>query len=224
MQQPMSPLRLPIFPLGLVLFPGARVPLHIFEPRYRRLVADVGIGGRFGVLLAVPSLAERELPPGHVGCIAEVTDVELLPDGRSNIAIVGRERFTLKQFLDDDAPYHVANVEPFADSTSDAPVALVVAGEEVAARFRRVVAAVQTLGGDEDQPPSLPDDPAALPFAIGAMIELELGHQQELLAERSPANRLAKIDRELRKILPQLELGAAMSGPVRSAGRGNDAG
>lgn len=206
----MSPLRLPIFPLGLVLFPGATVPLHIFEPRYRQLVADVGVGGRFGILLAVPSLEERELPPGHAGCVAEVTEVELLPDGRSNISVVGRERFTLERFVDDAAPYHVADVGLFTDSTGDAPVALVVAGEEVAARFRRVVSAVQALGGDDDAPPPLPDDPAALPFAIGAMIDLELGHRQELLAERSPAQRLAQIDTVLRKVLPQLELRAAM--------------
>ena len=206
----MSPLRLPIFPLGLVLFPGATVPLHIFEPRYRQLIADIGTGGRFGIVLAVPNLAERELPPGHAGCIAEVTEVEQLPDGRANIAVVGRERFALQRFVEDDAPYHVADVEPFGDSTTDAPVALVVAGEEVAGRFKRVVIAVQTLGGDDDPLPALPDDPAALPFTIAAMIDLDLGQRQELLAERSPARRLALIDAELRKVLPQLELRAAM--------------
>jgi Lon protease-like protein len=215
----MSPLRLPIFPLGLVLFPGTALPLHIFEPRYRQLIADIGIGGRFGILLAVPSLAERELPPGHAGCIAELTQAKMLPDGRSNITVVGRERFTLERFVDDDAPYHVAEVQGFGDSTADAPVALVVAGEEVAARFKRVVAAVRILATDDAPPPSLPDDPAALPFAIGAMIDLELGQRQELLAEPSPARRLAMIDAVLRKVLPDLELRAAMM-PRRSPGRG----
>ena len=206
----MSPLRLPIFPLGLVLFPGVSLPLHIFEPRYRELIADIGTGGRFGILCALPGVAERELPPGLAGCVAEVTDVSLLPDGRSNIVVVGRERFTLERFVDDPAPYHVADVLPFSDSADDAPVALVVAAEEVAARFRRVVTAVRIPEGDDAPPPALPDDPASLPFAIGAMIDLDLALRQELVTERSPARRLAQIDGVLRKVLPELELKAAM--------------
>jgi len=207
----MSPLRLPIFPLGLVLFPGAQLPLHIFEPRYRQLLADIGAGGRFGMVCAIPAMDERDLPQGRAGCVAEVTEIEMLPDGRANILVVGRERFTLEHFVDDAAPYHVAEVLPFGDATADSRVALVVAAEEVAARFRRVVAAVRTLGGEDEAPPPLPDDPARLPFAIGAMIDLDLAQRQELLAERSPAQRLAQIDGVLRKVLPELELRAAMT-------------
>ena len=88
------PFRLPIFPLGVVLFPGTPLPLHIFEPRYRQMLADCLAGDRrFGI---TPAGTDDELPePGTVGCIAEVRVNQELPDGRSNIVVLGGERFVL---------------------------------------------------------------------------------------------------------------------------------
>ena len=206
----MSSLRLPIFPLGLVLFPGVSLPLHLFEPRYRQLIKDVGTRGRFGIVCAMPGVADRELPQGRAGCVAEVVEVEMLPDGRSNIVVVGRERFALERFVDDPAPYHVADVLPLSDTPAEAPVALAVAADELAARFNRVVEAVRVLSDHDTSPPPLPDDPASMPFAIGALIDLDLVQRQQLLSERSPAQRLAQVDGVLRKALPDLELRAAM--------------
>jgi len=69
--------RLPIFPLGMVLFPGTSAPLHLFEPRYRQMLADVRAkDSRFGILCALEGVPERELPTGRIGCVAEVVDVE----------------------------------------------------------------------------------------------------------------------------------------------------
>ena len=206
----MSSLRLPIFPLGLVLFPGVSLPLHLFEPRYRQLIKDVGTRGRFGIVCAMPGVADRELPRGRAGCVAEVVEVEMLPDGRSHLVVVGRERFALERFVDDPAPYHVADVLPLSDTAAEAPVALAVAADELAARFNRVVEAVRVLSDDDTSPPPLPDDPASMPFAIGALIDLDLIQRQQLLSERSPAQRLAQMDGVLRKALPDLELRAAM--------------
>lgn len=195
----------------MVLFPGTVAPLHLFEPRYRQLLSDVRDGDRrFGILCGVSGVAERDLPPGRVGCVVEVTDIELMPDGRSNIVVMGRERFALEQFIDDDAPYHVAQVSLLDDINDTAPVALTVAADEVASNFRRVVQAVHTLNDDDNAPPNLPDDPAQLPWTIGAMIDLDLDARQRLLSERSPAARLTQIDAVLRKALPDLELRAAM--------------
>lgn len=202
---------LPIFPLGIVLFPGTTLPLHLFEPRYRQLLADVRAGSsRFGILTGVPGVGERDLPPGRIGCVAEVTDVEMLPDGRSNILVAGRERFALDRFVEHDAPYHVADVTFVSDVGGGSPVALAVASDEVAANFRRVVKAVHTLNDSSEPPPTLPDDPAQLAWSIGAMIDLELEQKYRLLAEPSPAARLAQVDAVLRKVLPDLELRAAM--------------
>jgi ATP-dependent Lon protease len=82
---------LPIFPLGVVLFPGMPLPLHIFEPRYQQMLSDLGAGnGLFGLSYFDPDDSEREVPPvGHVGCVAEVTDTQSMPDGRSNILTLG---------------------------------------------------------------------------------------------------------------------------------------
>lgn len=195
----------------MVLFPGTVAPLHLFEPRYRQMLADVRDGDRrFGILCGVRGLDERELPTGRVGCVAEVTDIEMLPDGRSNIVVVGRERFALDEFLEDAAPYHVVRGTPVDDIPDGSPVALTLAADEVASNFRRVVAAVHTLNDDERVPPALPDDPVQLPWTIGAMIDLDLDARQRLLSEQSPTARLAMIDGVLRKALPDLELRAAM--------------
>ncbi|HYW32332.1 MAG TPA: LON peptidase substrate-binding domain-containing protein [Gemmatimonas sp.] len=208
----MPPLRLPLFPLGLVLFPGVSVPLHLFEPRYRQLLADIkDTTRRFGIIAAMPAVRERELPRGRVGCVAEVTDVEMMPDGRANIIIVGRERFTLDAFVDDPAEYNVADVLPFSDHDTAPPVALAVAADEVVLRFKRVVAAVRTLNREEPGVhPELPDDPGLISFAIAGMIDLDLTQRQNLLTDRSAESRLSLIDAVLRNTLPDLELRAAM--------------
>jgi Lon protease-like protein len=202
---------LPIFPLGVVLFPGTTLPLHLFEPRYRQLLADVRAGSsRFGILTGMPDVAERDLPPGRIGCVAEVTEVEMLPDGRSNILVAGRERFALEAFVAHDAPYHVADVTFVADAASGSPVALAVAADEVAANFRRVVQAVHMLNDNDGPLPTLPDAPAQLAWSIAAMIDLDVEQKYQLLADPSPAARLARVDAVLRKVLPDLELRAAM--------------
>src|SRR5712672_2737475 len=82
---------LPLFPLPVVLFPGVPMPLHIFEPKYRQMLADIRAGNSlFGLSYFDASTADTELPPvGHIGCVAEVNETQTLPDGRSNILTVG---------------------------------------------------------------------------------------------------------------------------------------
>ncbi len=207
----MTDLLLPVFPLGVVLFPGTLLPLHLFEPRYRQMLADVREGnGRFGIIPAIPGVAERDLPVGRMGCVAEVTDAEVMPDGRANIIVTGRERFALTAFVEHEAPYHMATGTIVSDEAGDAPVALAVAADEVIANFKRVVQAVRTLNGDTDPLPVLPDDAAQVAWSIGAMIDLDLTSRYRLLAERSPAARLTQIDHVLRKAIPDLELQAAL--------------
>jgi Lon protease-like protein len=204
-------LLLPVFPLGVVLFPGTLLPLHLFEPRYRQMLADVREGnGRFGIIPAIPGVAERDLPVGRMGCVAEVTDAEVMPDGRANIIVTGRERFALTAFVEHEAPYHMATGTIVSDEAGDAPVALAVAADEVIANFKRVVQAVRTLNSDTDPLPVLPDDAAQVAWSIGAMIDLDLTSRYRLLAERSPAARLTQIDHVLRKAIPDLELQAAL--------------
>lgn len=204
-------MRLPIFPLGMVLLPGTPAPLHIFEPRYRQLIADIRGGDRrFVILPAIPGVAEREIPAGRVGCVAEVTEFDILPDGRANILTIGRERVVLDRFVDDDAPYHVAEVAEVPDAPGAARVALMVVADEITANFRRLVRAVQTLNSERLAAITLPDDPIDVAWHIGATIDIETETRYKLLAERSPLARLQLLDELLRKELPDLELRAAM--------------
>jgi Lon protease-like protein len=201
----------PIFPLGVVLYPGTALPLHLFEPRYRQMLSDVRAGdSRFGILTAISGVPERELPPGRLGCVAEVTEVEIMPDGRSNIVVVGRERFALDQFVESDTLYHVASVTVVPDLPAPNAVVLAVASEEVAQHFKQVVKAVHAINGENGPVPPLPDDPAQLAWTIASMIDLDLDSRYRLLAERDPAARLTTVDAVLRKALPELELQAAL--------------
>jgi Lon protease-like protein len=110
---------LPIFPLpNVVLFPGVFLPLHIFEPRYREMVADALASDRMiGMVLLRPGWQhqyEGRPPVYPVGCSGVITHVETLPDGRYNIVLRGVERFRILE-EDDQRSYRRAVVEPAPD-------------------------------------------------------------------------------------------------------------
>jgi Lon protease-like protein len=181
------PFRLPIFPLGVVLFPGTPLPLHIFEPRYRRMLADSLAGDRrFGI---TPAGTTTDLPePGTVGCVALVRVNQELPDGRSNIIVLGAERFVLQRAVADPAPYHVALVETFEDDPgSDPPSAGVDHLRELFTAYHLLMRQLQDAEPDD---PELPDDAVGLSFQVAATVEADLGVKQRLLAERSTARRV----------------------------------
>ena len=202
---------LPIFPLGVVLYPGTALPLHLFEPRYRQLLADARAGdSRFGILTGLSGVPERDLPRGRMGCVAEVTDVEMMPDGRANIVVQGRERFALEEFVESDALYHVASVVEVPDMSTTNAVALAVASDDVVQHFKQVVKAVHAINGESGPMPALPDDPRQLAWTIASMVDFDLDTRYKLLAERDPAARLSTVDAVLRKAIPELELQAAL--------------
>lgn len=204
-------MQLPIFPLGVVLYPGTALPLHLFEPRYRQMLQDVRAGdSRFGILTGMPGVGERDLPRGRMGCVAEVTDVEMMPDGRANIIVHGRERFALETFVESDALYHVASVVEVPDVAGTSAVALAVASDDVVQHFKQVVKAVQAINGEKGAMPTLPDDAAQLAWTIASMVDFDLDTRYKLLAERDPGARLATVDAVLRKAIPELELQAAL--------------
>jgi hypothetical protein len=113
---------LPIFPLpNVVLFPGVFLPLHIFEPRYREMVADALASDRMiGMVLLRPGWQheyEGRPPIYPVGCSGVITHVETLPDGRYNIVLRGVERFRILE-EDDGRNYRRAIVEPAPEGPS----------------------------------------------------------------------------------------------------------
>jgi Lon protease-like protein len=215
-----TPRRLPLFPLPLVLFPGVPLPLHIFEPRYRIMLADCLEGDReFGIMFRPDGVAERDLPPGHVGCIARVESTELLPDGRSNVIVRGTDRFALDRYLDSPRPYHVAEASSY-DDTDEPPLTLAPGAARVRELFVRVGTAARTIQDDPDALPLLPDDPALLAFAVAALIEMDAPSRQRLLTSRSPSERLREIEMLLSPAVGSLELRASVHVRSKSNGHG----
>src|ERR1051325_10841309 len=100
---------LPLFPLPLVLFPGVPLPLHIFEPRYQRMLSDIRAhDSLFGLSYFDSAEAEEGIPAiGHIGCVAEVSEIQSLPEGRSNILTIGLIRYRLEAYVDRGDPYLV---------------------------------------------------------------------------------------------------------------------
>lgn len=122
-----EPFPIPMFPLGTVLFPHAVLPLHVFEPRYRALVADCLAGdARFGVVLIERG---HEVGGGDtrfdVGTITQIVQAHELPDGRWGLVTVGTERIAVHEWLPDDPyPRALVSVRPDAPPTRDATAAL----------------------------------------------------------------------------------------------------
>ena len=182
-------MRIPIFPLHLVLFPGETTRLHIFEPRYQQMLKDAMAGNKsFGVVL-IRSGREAGEPaePHSVGTVATITEVQPLPDGRSDIIIMGVRRFRITR-LYADLPYLKADYELLDDSLDPNEVDdetirglnegfrgyMRLFGGEAAARAETIV---------------LPEEPARLGNLISAAIQVSLAEKQRLL-EQAPAGRL----------------------------------
>src|SRR6476469_953173 len=114
---------LPLFPLpNVVLFPNVFLPLHIFEPRYREMVADAVASDRMiGMVLLRPGWEgdyEGRPPVYPIGCAGVVTHAERLPDGRFNIVLRGMEKFRIAG-EETGEPYRVANVVPVPEPSAD---------------------------------------------------------------------------------------------------------
>ena len=185
----MPPSRLPIFPLPLVLFPGAAQALHNFEPRYRQMLADCQAGdGQFGIS---PVVAQPRHPPprGSVGCTATIQTVVPLPDGRSNIVVAGGSRYAVARYIDTDRQYLVAEVEDVGDAPWYDDEAVTQLAAEVRDRFLRYLAA---LGQAKEElvGAAPPEDAGGLSFAVSAALDLDLAVQVRLLELRSTAARL----------------------------------
>ncbi|MFN2493666.1 MAG: LON peptidase substrate-binding domain-containing protein [Pyrinomonadaceae bacterium] len=186
---------LPLFPLPIVLFPGVPLPLHIFEPRYRRMLNDIRGGNNlFGLSYLDVSTSDNDVPPaGHIGCAAEVTEIQTLPDGRSNILTNGVIRYAIKEYVERGDPYLVARVSFFEDEEEDRDL-LIESSHEVAETFSRIARAVRIIN---DEQTSLPDisntEPQRLSFLVAAAMELDSEVKQNLLEMRLTSARLQRL-------------------------------
>lgn len=213
---------LPLFPLPLVLFPGVPLPLHIFEPRYRQMLKDVGLRDNlFGLSYFDAEESERETPPiGHLGCVAEVTQTEQAPDGRSNILTLGLIRYRVESYVERGAPYLVGAVTFFEDETDDTEL-LARRVEETSSMFLRIARAVRTINDDRTGLPELPEtEPELLSFLIAGAMELDNQVKLEMLELRSTVERLERLRDLLARALTSYEERARVHALAKGNGHG----
>lgn len=198
---------LPLFPLPLVLLPNELLPLHIFEPRYRRMLKDVETEkNMFGVTHFNPPESFIEKPEtGSVGCVAEVREVQNLPDGRSNILTVGIIRYRLIDYVDAGEPYLVGDVEFFEDVKEAAEVLNPLA-DEVFTLFKRVAKAAHKLSGERGRFPDIPQtEPEQLSFLVTAAFNLEPELKYQMLETDSTVERLSRLREILLQTVDKME-------------------
>lgn len=212
------PGRLPLFPLGLVLFPGLLLPLHVFEERYRVLVRELlalpEADRRFGV---VAIRQGREVGVDGVtalhgvGCVARLRRAEPHADGRFDIVTTGAERFRLTGLVE-GGPYLTGEVELLPDEPGPAEETTLL-GRAVAASYVDYLAALGQAGGDQVEVPDLPAAPLVLSYLVAATVLLDLEDRQALLAEPEVVSRLRAELRLLRREIALLRRLTAAPAP-----------
>lgn len=177
-------MELPLFPLHVVLFPGRPLPLHLFEDRYRRMLADVIDGdGRFGVVAIRRGRDVADTPEVfEVGTVAEIQQVTELAGGRYEITTRGTQRFRVTQLLF-DAPYLRGRVELLPDVNPGCSV-------RASKVYRLLVPYLAALGAPDELLACLPTDPNRLVYLAASALQVEVTEQQALLELDSTTARL----------------------------------
>ncbi|HKP13825.1 MAG TPA: LON peptidase substrate-binding domain-containing protein [Blastocatellia bacterium] len=194
---------LPVFPLTAVLFPGAILPLHIFEERYKAMMRyAIDNGGMFGLSYRSDAQVGRDTQPasGSVGCIAKINAVMPLEQGRMNILSTGLIRYRVVSIYQSE-PFLIAKVETFGDDLEPGAdlTRMVEDSEAMATEF---LEAAQSL--DEPGVPSvqeLPEDPEAFSLLIAGLLPIDNDAKQTLLELTSTRVRLTRIRHYLTRAL-----------------------
>ncbi len=211
---------LAIFPLPLVLLPNELLPLHIFEPRYRQMLADAQAEtNMFGVSF-FDSEAGFDVKPevGTVGCVAEIREVQTMPDERSNIITSGLVRYRVLEYVDLGVPYLIAHVG-FFDDEPEEPELLQPLSDEVFALFERVAKAAFQMSGNRGPLPKIPQaEPEQLSFLVTAAFNLENEMKYSLLSMTSTSERLERLKEILDQAVGQMEQTADVMKAAQSNG------
>ena len=197
--------RLRLFPLNAVLFPGAVLNLHIFEPRYKQMVTECIEGGEsFGVCLIRDGdeAGDPGVMPYEVGTTAEIGNVTPLENGRYYISTVGRRRFRVERVVARE-PFLTVEVAYLPDDEPEDFSAIDVLVREIRAVFRdylRLLVEFSGMHADIE----LPEDPVDASFLIGDALQVADSMKQRLLELSSTEQRLTVELGFLRRLLPQL--------------------
>lgn len=182
---------LALFPLELVLFPGAPLPLHIFEPRYKELIAEcLEEKKSFGMVRA------KDNAVAEVGCTAIILNVNRkYDDGRLDISTEGKQRFSILE-LNHDRDFLQAEVTWFDDEEAPA-----VANTEVANAIDLHKQLFQVLGHAAE----VEENTASVSFYLANALPVDLDFKQALLEMKSETERLETLIEYYRATIPELE-------------------
>ena len=189
----MRPERIPLFPLNVVLLPGASLPLHIFEPRYKEMAKTcLENNTEFGMLLALPKGVAK------VGCTAEILEVvKRYPDGRMDILAIGRAPFRVVELFEEN-PLLEGHVDYLEDrGSTGSPV--------VQRQLVELYEACHTLLF-EDYPKNLEGASAEeLSYIVASTLPMDLLWKQQILELRSEEDRQERLVGYLREWAPHLQ-------------------
>lgn len=194
-----------MFPLNTVLFPGVPMALHVFEDRYRALVHHLlTIPDRSLRVFGVVAIREGYEIGSHgaqsvhrVGCLAQMTTVEPLHDGRFEIEVVGRQRLRLDA-MDASGTFLVGDVELIDEPDDDSPAADAEA-ETTFTTFEEYRAQLGDVSGEEVLDGEFPHDPEYLSYSLAASCPLTLRERQSLLEADTAAERLVMLRFSMRE-------------------------
>ncbi len=203
-----------LFPLGVVLFPGSYLPLHIYEPRYRQLIREcVESQQPFGINLF--ENGDLHL----VGCTAQVHGIlRQYSDGRLDIIVVGRRRDVLQSFDDQIKPYIVGTIEYLDDRNDQA-----IRPELYQTCVRLYNSLVERVFPNADQlklpPETIPTIESSTPsFFMAQKAGLGLEQKQVVLSLQNENDRLEFLARHLEEMLPQLDRAEEVNRVARNDG------
>ena len=210
---------LPLFPLNVVLFPHMPLPLHIFEPRYRQMLADcLEEGHSFGVVAIREGEETGPSVPFEVGTLAKIMRIDRLDDGRVNLLVMGASRFEILETAA-DRPYLRGRIRIILEAGDD-PETTAGLTESVALAFRDYSRLLRELVGQTADDAEPPVEPELLSYLIAAALNLQVPEKQQLLATPRTDERLKHELRLLRKeivLLKQMVAHAAVAGTARTS-------
>jgi uncharacterized protein len=208
--------RLPMFPLpGVVLFPHALLPLHIFEERYKKMARDLLASHRHlavALLVSPDDALADDSPPVHpIMGVGEVVMAHELPDGRFNLVVRGRARVRLMEELISDEPYRLITARALADLKAPSAAELADADQSLRALVGRLAESVPDGGELLRQVVAAQPTPHELVDVLAAALIADAGKRQRLLEMRDVVRRIETVSAEI----------VAMTGKITSTDRAN---
>jgi len=187
---------LPLFPLHSVLFPGAVLPLRVFEERYKQLVQHCLESDRTLGIVLIRSGSEVGAPatPFEVGTLARIIRTDAQQDGKINLAVLGERRFRIRSLVEGES-YLVGDVELLADGEASVSSDLI---ERLRRQFSEYVGTLRQLAHRPAGTVQMPDGILELSYAVASSLQIPRQEQQSLL-EVPVADRLEREHEVLRR-------------------------